>query len=313
MTVALLLASLMTPTAEAGDAWEKVREHWSADVSVGLFVNGDLTGNVRDIPRAYAASEVAGDLPMGAQVGMRNVIRYPLEAASPAILANVQYGSAGASGTFEPNGDYTRTADRIEVQVGPGVCLADGACVFAAYNYRQVDTADVGYPINNIGAALGEPEGVTVPGFTGPFLTALVGEQAVALLLGLVDFDSTTVTVDVSDVVKMNGGTLAVVAPLGGRMTVDASLGYFSSSQTHTMSATITDAEGEATVVEYDYVKPFGVIGSDISFGVNVLPDSVPARLSVGVRASLLTIVDMTADRAMGGYVAGGAFIAAGF
>lgn len=313
MSAPLIAVLALSTPAEAGEAWERVRSFWSAEVGASFDLTGDLTGNVRDIPRAYAEGEVASDLPLGGGLFLRSVARYPTGGrVDPALLARVTWSKEHASGAFN-GADYTRDLDRVELLVGPGACLDRRTCLFAAYGYREIHTRDTNYPITNLEAVLGEGEDFDVAGFTPPLLGAILGPGLVDLLLSTVDFSQQQVTVDSSDDFVLHGGQLGLVVGAGEQITVDGAVGYFVARQAHDADTTVRLLDqappDDVKTFAYAWQKDTGFLGIDLAGSIGVLPPSKPVQLAVGVRGSVWQIIDLSPDRSVGGYLKASAFL----
>ncbi|MCB9662864.1 MAG: hypothetical protein H6732_02035 [Alphaproteobacteria bacterium] len=311
----LPLLLLLSTQAHAGETFEELQRYWSMELGAGFELSADITGNVRDIARPYASGDVASDLPLGGGFFFRNVLRYPLGKASPALLARIAYANTATSGALDTHGDYTRGAERLEVLVGPGVCVDDHACLFATFGWRHVGTFDDNYPITNLAAALGNSDEFTVDSFTAPYLGAIIGETLVNGLLSTVDFDNQRVAIDVTDDVVMQGGMLATVIGAGQRITVDGGVGYFVLHQIHTATTRVTkdvaDAPDDVTSFDYDWEKGLGAVGIDLGTSIGLLPDRFPVQLALGLRGSLVALVDLDRDRSVGTYVFASGFLSA--
>lgn len=310
-----MLPLLLLLTAHAGETWDDIREIWSVEVGGSFWVSGDLTGNVRDIPRAYSEAEVAGDVPMGGGLFLRNVVRYPAGKVEPALLLRIAWDRANGKGTFEDYGEYTRAAEQLDLRAGLGLCTQkDRNCIFAAYSYRSLTTTDTNYPITNLPAVLGDPEGVTAEGFTGRYLGELLGDALVDVLVNGIDFESQRVRIDASDVMVMHGAQVATVMGMGERVTLDGALGYYFVNNSHDVTADIQADVNEPDTTEpfsYAYERPMGIVGLDLALSVGVLPDQDDVQLALGLRGSLLTLIDLEPDRSVGGYLQGGVFLSA--
>lgn len=308
----LLLLALATGTA--GEGWDRLRDVWSVEVGPTFAIRGDLSGNVRDIPRAYAAADVAGDLPLGGGLFFRSILRYPTGGVEPAWLFRVEYDQAASGGIFRDYGEYARRSSGLTLSTGLGACLPTNTCVFAAYSYRHVRTSDDNYPITNIEAVLGNPDGASIDAFTPPYLERILIPGILAII-DTVDFDSQRIRVDLSDRSPMHGAQLAMIGGMGQRVTIDGAFGGYSLVQSHSMTARVNkdieDPDGETEPFSYTYDKPMAAIGFDLGLSVGVLPTAMPVQLAVGIRGSSVTLLDMSVDRTIGGYLNGGVFLSA--
>lgn len=313
MITSLLAALAFTSPAHADDAWQRVRSFWSAEVGASFDFTGDLTGNVRDIPRAYSEGEVAGNLPLGGGLFLRSIARYPTgKRVDPALLTRVAWSKESSAGTFDGT-DYTRDLDRVELLVGPGACVDKRTCLFATYGYRQLSSRDVNYPITNLEAVLGEGDQFDVEGFTPPFLGAIIDPGLVDLLLSTVDFSQQKVTIDTADRFTMHGGQLALVVGAGEQITVDGAVGYYVARQAHDTTANVQlldrEPPDDKRSFAYSWAKDTGFLGIDLGGSIGVLPPSKPVQLAIGIRGSVWQIIDLSPDRSVGGYLKASAFV----
>lgn len=307
----LLATSAWAEESPAG--WEGAKRWWSAEIGLGFALSGDTTGNVRDIPRPYAAGEPAGDLPLGFGFDMRHVLRIPVGAVEPALLVDLGVARTGSGGTFEDYGDYATRATRVDLLAGPGVCFEPDGCLFAAYGYRQLDLGNDNLAVGNLQAVLGDRDEYVVDSFVQPYLSAVLGQGLVDLLLASIDFEDQRVSVDLVDRLTMRGGMLAFVAGARHRVTVDGAVGYYAVRQTHETGArVIADVEEDpdaVTTFDYAWEKGLGVLPIDLQGSVGVLPDGLPVQLAVGVRGSVWTVIDLDPDRTVGSHLHAGAFV----
>ncbi len=311
MFAALTALLIAPPAAHADDTFDTVRRYWSVEIGAGFHFSGDATGNVRDISRPYADNEAGGKLPLGGGAFVRSVLRYPVGKVAPALLTRFD-GWAGSSAVNVPGYDTTtRTMQRLEVQVGGGLCVEDGACVFGTYAFRNLNTTDTNYPITNLSSVLGDGDYQVDP-FAAPVLSALVGDALVNLVLGTLDFESSKTEVDLTDHHAAQGIGIAGFAGLGERVTVDGGAAYYWSEQVHTTQVRVTKditAPEDVQLVDYDWAKSVPMFGVDFGVSVGVLPSRYPAQLAIGVRASSLILIDSSAERSVGAYVAGMGFV----
>ncbi len=315
----LLLSTTLSAHAGTDDgALERIAKVWSAEISFGVNAQGDLTGNVRDVPRAYSAGQVVNNIPLGPRFSFRNILRYPAGLYTPALLLDISYAGARSAGEFEDYGAYDRRASYVALRAGAGLCMeGDNTCIFAAYGFRQINTRDDGLPIDNLAAVLGSPsEGEEwIPSFVERYLGAILPSALVDGLLSTLDFDSQRVRVDLTDRVRLQGGSLSIVTGIHRRITLDTNLAYFLATQTHTTAANIVanvnNTDASPTIFDYEWEKTYGALAVDVNLSVGLLPERFKPQLSVGLNANLLTLNDTEPDRQLGTWLQMGGFLGA--